>query len=106
MATRSFNVKKFRLVRVTRNESKYKELSVTIAGTKVQISGSAKYLGIDMDRRLRWREQADAAVAAGAATVITIARLVGSNSGMPHSCIRRLFCSMAPLRVESGLPVW
>ena len=94
------------MVRVTRNETKYKELRVTIAGTKVQTSGSAKYLSIDMDRRLRWREQVDAAVAAGAATIITIARLVGSNSDMPHGCIRRLYCLMAPLRVESGLPVW
>lgn len=101
-----FDLGKFQLIHFTRNERKYTPLPLTISGHVVPASDSAKYLGIVLDRRLRWREHADMAIAKGTSVVLAIGRLARPTFGLPHSHIRQLFQAVVVPKMEYGLPVW
>ncbi|THH18945.1 hypothetical protein EUX98_g8873 [Antrodiella citrinella] len=101
-----FDIAKFQLVHFTRNEKKHTPLPLVLTDHTIQASDTAKYLGIVLDRRLRWHEQSDAAVAKGTATVMAISRLTRPTFDMPHKFIRQLFWSVVLPRMEYGLVVW
>lgn len=67
---------------------------------------SAKYLGIVLNRRLRWHEQVEAAVAKGTATMLAVSRLSRPTFGLPHKYLRQLYRSVVLPPVEYGLVVW
>jgi ribonuclease HI len=101
-----FDVLKFQLVHFTRNKRLYKPLSLFIEGIEIKAKESAKYLGLVLDQCLRWKEQADAAIATGTTTLLAVSRLTRPTFGMPHRHIRKLFRSVVILRMEYGLEVW
>lgn len=101
-----FDIKKFQLVHFTQNDSKYTPTPLTLNGIEIQASPTAKYLGIIMDRKLRWKEQVEAATAKGKATVLAVSRLTHPTFGMPHKYIRQLYTAVVAPKMEYGLQVW
>jgi hypothetical protein len=101
-----FDIKKFQLVHFTRNARKYQPMPLAIEGTTITPADSAKYLGIIMDHRLRWKEQVDAAVAKGTATLLAISHLSRPSFGLLHCYMRQLFHSVVCPRMEYGLSIW
>ncbi|PIL24953.1 hypothetical protein GSI_12840 [Ganoderma sinense ZZ0214-1] len=104
-----FDIGKFQLVHHTRYEPCYVPLPLQIDGHTITPSESARYLGIIVDRRLRWHEHVEAAIAKGTAAVLSsplIGRLAKPTFGLPHQFARRLFKAVVCPRLEYGLPVW
>ncbi|KAI5898857.1 uncharacterized protein SCHCODRAFT_02476098, partial [Schizophyllum commune H4-8] len=95
-----FDISKYQMVHFTKNEKKYTEeqgaeATLLIRGTPVRPSESAKYLGVILDRHLRFHEQVDAAVAKGTATVLAISRLTRPTFGLAHKHVRQLYRAVA-----------
>lgn len=101
-----FDIKKFQLVHFTQNDSKYARTPLVLNGIEIQASNTAKYLGIIMDWKLRWKEQVQAAVAKGKAAVLAVAQLTRPTFGMPHKYIRQLYTVVVAPKMEYGLQVW
>ncbi|KAI0373576.1 hypothetical protein BV20DRAFT_930240, partial [Pilatotrama ljubarskyi] len=102
-----FDIGKFQLVHHTRYEPRYSPLPLQIGSSHtIYPEDSAKYLGIIVDRRLRWHEQVEAAVAKGTAAVLAIGRLARPTFGLPHQYIRQLFRAVVCPKMEYGLVVW
>ena len=101
-----FDIGKFQLVHHTRYEPRYEPLPLQIDGHMITPSDSARYLGIIVDRRLRWHEHVEAAIAKGTAAVLAVGRLARPTFGLPHQYARRLFKAVVCPRLEYGLPVW
>ncbi|CDO75194.1 hypothetical protein BN946_scf184794.g1, partial [Trametes cinnabarina] len=101
-----FDVAKFQMLHCTRNEKRYSPLPLVIGDHRILPCESARYLGIIVDRRLRWHEQADSAVDRGTSAVLAITRLSKPTYGLPHKHIRQLIRSVAFPKMEYGLPVW
>ncbi|KAI5895935.1 uncharacterized protein SCHCODRAFT_01052103, partial [Schizophyllum commune H4-8] len=66
---------------------------------------TAKYLGVTLDRRLRFHEQAEGAVSKGTATVLAISRLTRPTFGLAHRHVRQLYRAVARPRIEYGAAV-
>ncbi len=101
-----FDVPKFQMLHCTRNEKKYEALPLVIGTHTIVPSDSAKYLGVVVDRKLRWREHADLAVAKGTSAMLAVARLSKPTFGLPHKHIRQLVRSVVIPKMEYALPVW
>ncbi|KAL1672501.1 hypothetical protein EV122DRAFT_191642, partial [Schizophyllum commune] len=67
---------------------------------------TAKYLGAILDRRLRFHEQVEAAVAKGTAATLAIARLTRPTFGLPHKHVRQLYRAVVVPKMEYAAPVW
>ncbi|KAJ8494781.1 hypothetical protein ONZ51_g2095 [Trametes cubensis] len=101
-----FDIGKFQLVHHTRYEPRYNPLPLQIGTHTIVPRDSALYLGIIVDRRLRWREHVEAAVAKGTAAVLAISRLSRPMFGLPHQYARHLYKAVVCPKVEYGLAVW
>ncbi|KAJ7867829.1 hypothetical protein B0H13DRAFT_1583329, partial [Mycena leptocephala] len=105
-----FDLGKFQLVHYTRNQNKYAPLPLITPGHTIETSDSAKYLGLIMDRALRWKEQVEQAVAKGTKAVMAINRLTlwpdRQSQIIPHQFVRQLFRSVVIPKMEYGLCVW
>lgn len=102
-----FDIDKFQLVHFTRNDKKLAgDTSLIVNGHEIKASEHAKYLGIVLDRRLRWREHVQKTVAKGTKTLLAVARLTRPTFGLPHKYVCQLYRSVVLPRVEYGLPVW
>jgi hypothetical protein len=102
----SFNLAKFQMVHYTRNSNKYSPLPLPTQGHIIEASNSAKYLGIIMDRTLRWHEQVKQAVEKGTKAVLAINRLTRPAFGLPHQLVCQLFRSVVIPKMEYALFVW
>ncbi|KAJ7877744.1 hypothetical protein B0H14DRAFT_3435936 [Mycena olivaceomarginata] len=60
----------------------YEARPLTINGMTIQPSETAKYLGIIIDCRLRWKQQVEAAIVKGTSTILAISRLARPTYGM------------------------
>lgn len=101
-----FDISKFQLIHFTRNERKRSDEGIKIADHMVLPSETAKYLGIILDRKLRWREQVERAVSVGTSTALAVARLAKSTFGLPSSYTRQLIRSVVQPKMEYGLVVF
>jgi ribonuclease HI len=101
-----FDIGKFQLVHFTRNRRKYSPTPITIGGHIVPAVDSARYLGLIFDKELRWRPQAEQAIAKGTSAVLAVARLARPAIGMPHRYVRQLYQTVVQPRMEYGLVVW
>ncbi|KAJ6630261.1 hypothetical protein B0H10DRAFT_2349176, partial [Mycena sp. CBHHK59/15] len=100
-----FDVKKFQLLFFINSERKYVPLSLTINGVTIAPSETAEYLGIIIDRRLKWRHQVEAAIAKGTSTIHAISRLTRRTYGMLHRYMCQLYSAVVLPKVEYGLAV-
>jgi ribonuclease HI len=102
----SFDLGKFQLVHYTRNRNKYEALALVTPTHTIPVSESAKYLGLIMDRQLRWKEQVEQAIKKGTKAVMAINRLTRPTFGLPHQFVRQLYRSVVVPKMEYGLCVW
>ncbi|KAI5891866.1 uncharacterized protein SCHCODRAFT_02478170, partial [Schizophyllum commune H4-8] len=90
-----FDVAKFQLVHFARTPSQYEALPLVLDGITIQLSDTALYLGIVIDRWwLRWRQQVERAKAKATAATLAIARLARPTFGLPHKYARQLYISV------------
>ncbi|KAJ6497190.1 hypothetical protein C8R47DRAFT_928031, partial [Mycena vitilis] len=89
-----FDVKKFQLLHFVNSERKYAPTPLVINGVIISPGETAKYLGLVIDRRLRWKQQVEAAAAKGTSTVLAISRLTRPTYGMPHRYMRQLYTAV------------
>lgn len=101
-----FDLDKFQLIHFCRTEKLYAPLPININGQSIAASDSAKYLGIVVDRKLKWKEHVEAAIAKGTKAVLAVARLTRPTFGMPHRFVRQLFRSVVIPRMEYGMVAW
>ncbi|KAJ7625945.1 hypothetical protein FB45DRAFT_750266, partial [Roridomyces roridus] len=90
----SFDLGKFQMVHYTRNRMKYTATPLLVPGHIIPASDSAKYLGLILDRELRWHEHVESAIAKGTCAVLAIGRLTRTTFGLPHQYVRQLFRSV------------
>jgi ribonuclease HI len=102
----SFDLAKFQLVHYTRNSNRYEPLPLITTAHTIPASESAKYLGLIMDRQLRWKEQVQQAIAKGTKAIMAINRLTRPTFGLPHQFVRQLYRSVVIPKMEYGLCVW
>ncbi|KAJ7165810.1 hypothetical protein C8R46DRAFT_885228, partial [Mycena filopes] len=102
----SFDLGKFQLVHYTRNPNRYVPTPLVTPAHTIQASESATYLGLIMDRALRWKEQVQRAVGKGTKAIMAINRLTRPTFGLPHKFVRQLYRSVVIPKMEYGLCVW
>ncbi|KAK7063814.1 hypothetical protein R3P38DRAFT_2491623 [Favolaschia claudopus] len=102
----SFDLGKFQLVHYTRNRGKYAPTPLITPTHVIPATDSATYLGLIMDRQLRWKEQVQRAVAKGTKAILAVSRLTRPSFGLPHRYVRQLYRSVVIPRMEYGLCVW
>lgn len=82
-----FNVKKFQLIHFTKNynHEAATTLGLEINGTTIEPQRTVKYLGILIDSKLHWKEQAEAAVAkATVAASCDVGRSIRENRAVDN----------------------
>ena len=67
---------------------------------------SYKYLGIQIDTQLRWKEQAQRAVANATKWLLQYRRLTKPSTGTCARLMRQLYISVALPKITYGLDVW
>ncbi|KAH7090960.1 hypothetical protein BKA62DRAFT_584828, partial [Auriculariales sp. MPI-PUGE-AT-0066] len=101
-----FDVAKFHLVHHTRNKNRDVSAALSIGPHTIAPEPFARYLGIFLDKELRWHMQVDHAVARGMATTLAIGRLASGRFGLPNRYIRQLYISVVMPKLEYALPLW
>jgi Reverse transcriptase (RNA-dependent DNA polymerase) len=90
-----FEKSKYVLIHFTRTASAQMEASVTIAGTTIDPSPEAKYLGVIFDQKLKFRSHVEQIVAKGTKYALAIAGIAKSKWGPEFKHLRRLFTAVA-----------
>ena len=67
---------------------------------------SYKYLGIQIDAQLRWKEQAQRAVANATKWLLQYRRLTRPSTGTSARLMRQLYISVALPKITYGLDIW
>ncbi|KAF8580754.1 hypothetical protein K439DRAFT_1261297, partial [Ramaria rubella] len=101
-----FDVAESQPVHFTHSTVCYKPLPLCMGGIMIEPKDTAKYLGLVLDRHLRWKEHTDKAISKGTSTLLAVARLTRPTFGMPHHYICQLFVSVVVPKMEYGLMVW
>ena len=65
-----------------------------------------KYLGIQIDAQLRWKEQAQRATANATKWILQYRRLTRPSTGVGSKLMRQLYLSVALPKITYGLDVW
>ncbi|KAF4617372.1 hypothetical protein D9613_005686 [Agrocybe pediades] len=82
----------------------YPEL--TINGTAIKSVESYKYLGIQIDRRLRWTTQMQKTIAKATSYTLLFRRLTRQSTGVSAKLMRKLYLSVIIPKMTYGLDVW
>jgi ribonuclease HI len=100
-----FGVEKFQLVDFTRRRERDPDRmgrtrpvtrpDLQLRGQCIQSKATATFLGVEIDRELRWKEQGDKMVAKGQRWVAQIHRIARVTKGVPPALIRRLYTAVA-----------
>ena len=104
-----FGVDKFQLLDLTRRretdparQGKTRAIQrpdLILRGHRIQSAQTATFLGVKIDRELRWHEQGDRMVAKGQAWAAQIQRLARVTKGVPPTLLRRLYLAVAVPRI-------
>ena len=79
---------------------------LTLEGLAVKQTECYKYLGIQIDSQLRWKEQAQRATANATKWIMQYRRLTKVNSGVSSKLMRQLYLAVALPKITYGLDVW
>ena len=79
---------------------------LTLEGQLVQEVRSYKYLGIQVDAHLRWKEQAQRATANATKWILQFRRLTRPSTGVKAKLMRQLYLSVALPKIVYGVDVW
>ena len=75
-------------------------------GQRVQEVQSYKYLGIQVDANLRWKEQAQRATANATKWILQFRRLTKPSTGVRAKLMRQLYLAVALPKITYGVDVW
>jgi ribonuclease HI/exonuclease III len=111
-----FEVNKSAIVHFTRKTSPDPEVerrripmerpALILEGQEVKESNCYKYLGIQLDAQLRWKEQAQRATANATKWILQYRRLTRPSTGVKSKLMRQLYISVALPKITYGLDVW
>ena len=79
---------------------------LTIGGQTIEEVQSYKYLGIQIDAQLRWKEQAQRAVANATKWLLQYRRLTRPTTGTSSRLMRQLYIAVALPKITYGLDIW
>jgi ribonuclease HI len=79
---------------------------LTIRGKQIKEVTNFKYLGIQVDAQLRWKEQAQRTIANATKWILQFRRLTRPSSGVGAKLMRQLYLSVALPKMTYGLDVW
>ena len=65
-----------------------------------------KYLGVQIDAQLRWKEQAQRAIANATKWILQFRRLTRPSTGVKSKLMRQLYLAVALPKITYGLDVW
>ena len=77
-----------------------------LAGQEVQAVECFKYLGVQIDSQLRWKEQAQRATANATKWILQYRRLTRPSTGVCPKLMRQLYLSVALPKITYGIDVW
>ena len=77
-----------------------------LEGQRVQEVESYKYLGIQVDANLRWKEQAQRATANATKWILQFRRLTKPSTGVKAKLMRQMYLSVALPKITYGIDVW
>jgi hypothetical protein len=101
-----FSVKKFQLVDFIRPGAtkgiEGKGRPINIDGHLVKPTATAKYLGMILDEKLKWKEQQAAALAKGQRWLLQFGRLAKMTNGIKAPYMRKLYLAIAVPRMLYG----
>jgi hypothetical protein len=79
---------------------------LTLQGKRVKEANSFKYLGIQIDSQLHWKEQAQRAAANATKWILQYRRLTRPSTGVSPKLMRQLYLAVALPKITYGLDVW
>ena len=79
---------------------------LTLEGQDVNEVECYKYLGIQIDAQLRWKEQAQRATANATKWILQYRRLTRPSTGVGSKLMRQLYLAVALPKITYGLDVW
>jgi len=77
-----------------------------IQGQQVKEVANFKYLGVQIDSQLRWKEQAQRATANATKWLLQFRRLTRPSTGVSSKLMRQLYISVALPKIMYGADVW
>jgi hypothetical protein len=80
--------------------------TLTLNQQNVQEVTSYKYLGIQLDSQLRWKEQAQRATANATKWILQFRRLTKVNAGVKAKLMRQLYLAVALPKITYGINIW
>jgi len=101
-----FEQSKYVLIHFTRNRNKATAATVTINGTKITPSNEAKYLGVILDKQLRFKAHLQHAVKKGTKAALGLNSIGKATWGAPYKYIRQLFQSVVASRLDYAAFIW
>jgi ribonuclease HI len=80
--------------------------ALSLRGQVVQVVQSFKYLGIQIDSQLRWKEQESRTAEKATKWILQYRRLTRPSTGIGSKLMRQLYLSVALPKITYGLEVW
>jgi hypothetical protein len=79
---------------------------LTLGGQVVQAVESYKYLGVQIDSHLRWKEQAQRATANATKWILQFRRLTKPTMGVKAKLMWQLYLAVAPPKITYRIDIW
>jgi ribonuclease HI/endonuclease/exonuclease/phosphatase family metal-dependent hydrolase len=79
---------------------------LVLEGQTVKEVTSFKYLGIQIDANLRWKEQAQRATANATKWILQYRRLTRPSTGVKAKLMRQLYLAVALPKITYGIDIW
>ena len=80
--------------------------ALMVNGQIIKEVSSYKYLGVQIDAQLRWKEQAQQAIANTTKWLLQFRRLTRPSSGTCSKLMRQLYLAVALPKITYGLDIW
>src|SRR6202789_254243 len=79
---------------------------LTIEGQTIEETETFKYLGIQIDNQLRWKEQTQRAIRNATKWLLQFRRLTKPSTGTGAKLMRQLYVSVALPKITYGIDIW
>ena len=80
--------------------------ALLLEGQLVREATSYKYLGVQIDSQLRWKEQAQRATANATKWILQFRRLTRPTTGVKAKLMRQLYLAVALPKITYGIDIW
>jgi hypothetical protein len=102
-----FDLRKYQLIHLARSFKRYNmQQTLTIAGATIEPAETACYLGVTIDRRLRWQQHIHNTRAKASSTLNALRSLAGSTWGSSLFTLRQAYQAMLTPQVAYACSVW